>query len=68
MGYQQLDGCANCGFGYSTNHHDDDEFGVSAWLPYAIHVLSCQYIEPETREFYERSIVELSALPDDAVS
>lgn len=46
-GHLQLDGCANCGFGYSTNHHDDDCFGVQAWLPYARHLLSCLSIGTE---------------------
>ena len=67
LGYHQLDGCANCGFGYSSNHHDDDDFGVGAWLPYAKHILSCQYIESETEEFYERSMVELNKLSDEDV-
>ena len=67
LGYHHLDGCANCGFGYSSNHYDDDDFGVGAWLPYAKHILSCQYIEPETDEFYERSLEELNKLPDEEV-
>ncbi len=67
LGYLQLDGCANCGFGYSSNHYDGDAFGVGAWLPYAKHILSCQYIEPETDEFYERSMVELDKLTDEEV-
>jgi hypothetical protein len=67
FGYLQLDGCANCGFGYASNHHDDDEFGLSAWLSYAKHILSLQHIEPETDEFYERSMLELNKLPDDDV-
>jgi hypothetical protein len=67
IGYHQLDGCANCGFGYSSNHYDNDDFGVSAWLPYAKHVLSMQYVEPETDEFYERSMVELNKLSEEEV-
>jgi hypothetical protein len=67
IGYHQLDGCSSCGFGYATNHYDGDEFGMSAWLPYAKHILSLQYVEPKTDEFYERSIVELDKLPDNEV-
>ena len=45
----------------------DDMIFDSDWLPYAKHILSCQYIEPETDEFYERSMVELNKLPDEDV-
>jgi len=67
IGYHQLDGCANCGFGYSSNHHDNDDFGVEAWLPYARHVLSLMHVKPESDEFYERSLEELNELPDEDV-
>lgn len=64
-GYHQLDGCANCGFGYSTNHHDGEDFGVAAWLPYGKHILSLQYVEPDTDEFYERSLEEFDKMSDE---
>jgi hypothetical protein len=56
MGYLQLDGCAKCGFGYSTNHYDDDEFGVEAWLPFATHLFTSA-----TDKDYD----ELSKLPSE---
>jgi hypothetical protein len=67
MGYYQLDGCPNCGFGYGSNHHDNDVFGVGAWIDYGRHILSCQHIEPSTDEFYERSMVELHKRSDEEV-
>lgn len=45
-GYLQLDGCSNCGFGYSTNSFDNDNYGVNAWLGYGKHIISCD--EPLT--------------------
>ena len=65
FGHEQLDGCPNCGFGYSSNGHVPDSFGVEAWLPYGKHILCSQYTEPETDEFYERSMIDLNKLSDD---
>lgn len=30
-GYHQMDACPKCGFGYATNHHDYEYWGVDAW-------------------------------------
>jgi hypothetical protein len=40
LGYYLLDGCPNCGFGYGSNHHDSDCFGIDAWIGYGAHVLA----------------------------
>lgn len=65
IGYRQLDGCANCGFGYSTNHHDDDDFGTGAWLPYAKMVFSSQFVNQETNEFFEKILRQLNKMPNE---
>ena len=58
VGYLQMDGCPNCGFGYSTNH-EEETFGVDAWLPYAKHLLSC--IELDN---FESKLEYLNSLSD----
>lgn len=40
IGYYQMEGCPKCGFGYGTNHHDGDSFGVGAWIDYARYILA----------------------------
>jgi hypothetical protein len=67
LGHLQLDGCANCGFGYSTNHHDGENFGVSAWLPYAKHCIACVESEPQTEDSYQYTLEELNQLPDEEI-
>lgn len=65
MGYYQLDGCPKCGFGYGTNHHDGDVFGIDAWLDYGIHILSMQHLSENnnSQEEYDKWFNELNALP-----
>ena len=67
LGYHQLDGCSNCGFGYSSNSHDEDDFGVSAWLGYGKHILASQYITMETDELYDKERLRLDTLSEDQV-
>lgn len=66
MGYYQLDGCPKCGFGYGTNHHDDDTFGVEAWLAYGVHILAVVHAGEElTQEEYDKWLNEIDNLPVD---
>lgn len=68
IGYYQLDGCPNCGFGYGSNHHDNDTFGLEAWLSYGIHVMSCINSSDEQGnekgKGYDDWLKELNALPE----
>lgn len=64
-GYFQLDGCPNCGFGYGTNHYDDDTFGVSAWLSYGIYILSM--VKNIDDEEYPKWLEDMKSKPDDEV-
>lgn len=63
MGYYQLDGCPKCGFGYGSNHHDEDSFGTSAWLDYGVHVLA-MVKKGENKEEYNKLKEELNTLSD----
>jgi len=66
FGYLQLDGCAKCGFGYSSDGVDDN-YGVSSWLGYGKHILSCYYNYKKTEKSHERIVIELDKLIDEDV-
>lgn len=65
FGYLQLDGCSNCGFGYSSNHHDDPDFGIKAWIDHAKYLIAMS--EFESDELYQKRIDELNLLSDEEV-
>ncbi len=61
MGYVLMDGCANCGFGYASNAHDGESYGVDAWLSYAQHVLACM----RAGGSYEEEMARLDGLSNE---
>lgn len=67
IGYFQLDGCANCGFAYGTNHHDEQVFGMDALIPYAIHILACNESENEFNKSYESHMIELNKMDKERI-
>jgi len=52
LGYYLLDGCPNCGFGYGSNHHDSDCFGIDAWLDYGTHVIALIFLSRIDGEYF----------------
>jgi hypothetical protein len=70
-GYYQMDGCPNCGFGYGSNHYDEQTFGVGAWLDYGIHILACVALPTEplafNEEAYNKRKAELERLEENEV-
>lgn len=58
IGYYQLDGCPNCGFGYGSNHHDESKVGVDAWLDYGVYILSMYECDKYAHLFEDDSTVK----------
>lgn len=65
MGYSQLDGCPNCGFGYGTNSYDGDEFGFEAWVGYGIYMLSM--VNNIKDDKYEEWLSKMNSKPKEEV-
>lgn len=54
IGYYQMDGCPNCGFGYGSNHHDQSEpIGLKAWLDVGLIELAITEEEKYYDEFQD---------------
>lgn len=64
-GYFQLDGCPNCGFGYGTNNHDDETFGIEAWLGYGVYMLSM--VHDINNDEYPKWLADMNSKPNDEV-